>query len=171
MTSIDPASPGPASPGPARFEAIEAGMTLPPLVRGPLSTVHLMRWSAAIENWHRIHYDEPFARGHDGLPGLLVSGSWKQHFLVDLLCRWIAPHGWLASIDMRFSRPSFAGDTLTASGVVTALQTRGDLGLVHCEVRIKNQDDQENTSGQATCALPLAGGGRVPYPYVPPART
>ena len=28
------------------------------LRKGPLTTVHLMRWSAAMENWHKIHYDQ-----------------------------------------------------------------------------------------------------------------
>jgi acyl dehydratase len=157
------------SPAPVRFETIEAGMALPPLVRGPLSTVHLMRWSAAIENWHRIHYDEPFARGHDGLPGLLVSGSWKQHFFVDFLCRWIRPDGWVASVDMRFSRPNFVGDTLTATGVVSGLETDGNHGLVYCDVAIHSQDGEQNTSGRATCVLPLEANGRVRYPYGSPA--
>ena len=37
-----------------------------------------MRWSAAMENWHKIHYDLPFATGHDRLPGLLINGSLQQ---------------------------------------------------------------------------------------------
>jgi acyl dehydratase len=157
-----------ATLAPARFEAIEVGMTLPPLERGQLTTIHLMRWSAAIENWHRIHYDEPFARGHDGLPGLLVSGSWKQHFAVDLLWRWVRPNGWVASVELRFSRPNFVGDTLTATGVVSAVETRDNLGFVHCDLLIVNHNGEENTSGRALCVLPL-DGGRVPYPYSSPA--
>ncbi len=57
---------------------IEVGTRLPELVKGPITTQHLMRWSSAIENWHRIHYDKPFAIEHDKLPGLLVNGSWKM---------------------------------------------------------------------------------------------
>ena len=64
------------------FEDVAVGDELPALVRGPLTSTHVMRWSAAIENWHRIHYDQPFAVGHDGLPGLLINGSFKQHLLV-----------------------------------------------------------------------------------------
>ena len=63
---------------------IEVGDEVTPIVRGPMSTAHLMRWSAAIENWHRIHYDRPFATEHDKLPGLPVNGSWKQHLIVAL---------------------------------------------------------------------------------------
>jgi hydroxyacyl-ACP dehydratase HTD2-like protein with hotdog domain len=28
-------------------------------------TTRIVRWSAAVENWHRIHYDLPFATGHE----------------------------------------------------------------------------------------------------------
>jgi hydroxyacyl-ACP dehydratase HTD2-like protein with hotdog domain len=36
--------------------------------QGTISTAHIMRWSAAVENWHRIHYDHRFATEHDKLP-------------------------------------------------------------------------------------------------------
>ena len=52
--------------------------------KGPFTTAHLMRWSAAMENWHKIHYDLPFATGHDKLPGLLINGSLKQQFIAQI---------------------------------------------------------------------------------------
>jgi hydroxyacyl-ACP dehydratase HTD2-like protein with hotdog domain len=67
------------------FESVSVGDELTELTRGPMSEAHLMRWSAAIENWHRIHYDEPFATKHDGLPCLLVNGTWKQNFLIQMV--------------------------------------------------------------------------------------
>ena len=51
------------------FEELRVGTELPTLVRGPLSAAHLMRWSAATENWHRIHYDQPYATQIESLPG------------------------------------------------------------------------------------------------------
>ena len=47
---------------PKCFEDVAVGDEIGPLVRGPMTPMHLFRWSAAIENWHRIHYDDPFAR-------------------------------------------------------------------------------------------------------------
>ena len=55
------------------------------LAIGPLTTAHVMRWSAAIENWHRIHYDQAFAVYHEGLPNVGIQGSWKQ----STLCRYL----------------------------------------------------------------------------------
>ena len=66
------------------------GAALPALEKGPLTTMHLMRWSAAMENWHKIHYDLPFTLEHEKLPGLLIAGSLKQQFVVQLLKDWVS---------------------------------------------------------------------------------
>jgi acyl dehydratase len=147
------------------FTDLAVGVELPALVRGPLTTAHLMRWSAAMENWHRIHYDQRFATEHDGLPGLLVSGSWKQHFLAQMVRRWLGPDGWLVEIGFEFRKMNLVGDTLTAWGRVSAVEVRADLGLVTCDIGIRNQDGLESTPGTAVGALPLRGGQPVPYPF------
>src|SRR5262245_10417673 len=121
------------------FGSVRVGDELAPLVRGPMSPLHLMRFSSAIENWHRIHYDERFAVEHDGLPGILVSGSWKQHFVGQMVRRWVGRSGWMAQIDLQFRAPNCAGETLTAWGVVTSLDELDVFGVVHCDVGIRNQ--------------------------------
>jgi len=148
-----------------RFEDVAAGDELPPLVRGPITTAHVMRWSAAIENWHRIHYDQPFATGHDELPALLINGTWKQHFLVQLVRGWAEPSGWLAKITMSFRGMDLVGDTLTAWGRVTETEERDGLGIVACEIGIRNQRGEDTTPGTATVVLPLRDGPAVPYPF------
>jgi acyl dehydratase len=148
------------------LEDVAVGAELPPLTRGPLTTAHLMRWSAAMENWHKIHYDLPFATGHDKLPGLLINGSWKQHFLVQMVRRWLGPDGWLVEIGFEFRKMNVIGETLTAWGQVSAVEVRTGLGLVTCEIGIGNQDGVESTPGTAVGALPLRDGCRpVPYPF------
>jgi acyl dehydratase len=147
------------------FEDLGVGGELPSLVRGPITTSHLMRWSAAIENWHRIHYDQAFAVGHDDLPGLLVNGSFKQHLLVQLIRGWIEPAGWLARIQMSFRGMDLVGDTLTAWGTVTEAREADGLGLVVCEIGIRNQRGEDTTTGSATAVLALRGGPAVPYPF------
>lgn len=39
------------------FEDVLIGQEIPVVVKGPMTTAHVMRWSASMENWHRIHYD------------------------------------------------------------------------------------------------------------------
>ncbi|HVW17750.1 MAG TPA: hypothetical protein VHB30_05830 [Solirubrobacteraceae bacterium] len=147
------------------FEDVALGDSLPEVVRGPMTSAHVMRWSAAIENWHRIHYDHPFAVEHDGLPGLLLNGTFKQHLLVQLMRGWLEPAGWLARIQMSFRGMDLVGDTLTAWGRVIQATERDGLGHVVCEIGIRNQRGEDGTTGEATGVLPLRDGPPVPYPF------
>jgi acyl dehydratase len=145
-----------------RFEDLSVGQAIEPLHRGPLLPPHLMRWSAAIENWHRIHYDVPFATEHDGLPALLVNGSWKQHFVLQVLRRWLGTDGWVWKVDFQFRGMNVAGQTLTAWGEITGLTDGGDYGLVELRTGIRDENAEESTPGTATVVVPKAGGPAIP---------
>ncbi|MDO8553160.1 MAG: acyl dehydratase [bacterium] len=151
------------------FEDVAVGDALPQLAKGPLTTVHLMRWSAAMENWHKIHYDQPFAVGHDKLPGLLVNGSFKQQFIVQLLKDWVGPAGWVWKVSFQFRAMNIAGETLAIWARVTGKRNAPDFGLVDLDLGIVNGAGKESTPGKATVALPYRGGKPVPYPFVAPA--
>jgi len=150
------------------FDDITTGNALPLLVKGPLTTAHLMRWSAAMENFHKIHYDHPFATGHDKLPGLLINGSLKQQFFVQLLKDWVGPHGWVCKVAFQFRTMNIAGEKLSVWGKVTGKRRGPEFGLVDLELGIINEAGQESTPGSATVALPYVDGKPVPYPYVAP---
>ena len=100
------------------FEDVSVGQEIPVLVKGPMTTAHVMRWSAAMENWHWIHYDWRYATEHDKLPDVLVNGSWKQRAVIQLLTDWIGETGWLWKIGFQFRGMNVPGDTLTAWGRV-----------------------------------------------------
>ena len=125
---------------------IEIGQEIEPLTRGPLLPPHLMRWSASIENWHRIHYDRPYAVTHDGLPDLLVNGSWKQHFVMQLLRRWAGTSGWVWTVDFQFRGMNLVGETLTAWARVRDLRTLGQLGVVETVAGTLNQTGKGTAS-------------------------
>ena len=155
------------------FEDVQVGQDIGPLFKGPLTTAHLMRWSAAMENWHKIHYDLPFATGHDKLPGLLINGSLKQQFIAQLLMVWGGPSGWLWKVRFQFRALDLVGDRVSVLGKVTGTRgadtPQGSYGLVEIELGIRNEAGVESTPGAATVALPLRGGAPLPYPFVAPA--
>jgi hydroxyacyl-ACP dehydratase HTD2-like protein with hotdog domain len=151
------------------FEDVTEGHLLEPLTFGPLTTTHLMRWSAAIENWHKIHYDRSFATQHDKLPDLLINGSLKQQFIVALLKRWAGAQGWVWKVRFEMRAMSLVGETLTAWARVTGKHRSARYGLVEAELGTRNEVGIESTPGSATIALPYRGGDPVPYPFVPPA--
>jgi acyl dehydratase len=151
------------------FEDVEIGQDLPALRKGPLTTAHLMRWSASVENWHKIHYDRDFAKGHDKLPDLLINGSLKQQFICQLLKDWAGPRGWAWKVSYQFRAMDVVGETLTVWARVAGKREAAAYGLVDIELGIVNGAGKESTPGKATVALPYRNGPAVPYPFVPPA--
>lgn len=150
------------------FESVAIGDAIGPLVKGPLGEAHIMRWSAASENWHRIHYDRRFAIEHDGLPGLLINGSFKQQFVMQLLKDWAGPDGWVWKVAFQFRAMNVVGETLGVWARVKDKREAGGYGLVEVELGITNEHGKESTPGTGLVALPFAGGPPVPYPFVPP---
>jgi acyl dehydratase len=149
------------------FEDFAVGQAIGPIRKGRITTAHIMRWSASVENWHRIHYDQAFATGHDGLPGVVINGSWKQHILVQLMKDTLGPRGWLWKIKFRYRKLDVAGEPITALGEVTDTAERDGLGFITCRIRLEVDDGGLSTDGYALGVLPLRGGAEVPYPFVP----
>jgi acyl dehydratase len=156
----------PTTPQCPVLETIAIGQELEPLTRGPLLPPHVMRWSAATENWHRIHYDQPYALSHEGLPGLLVNGSWKQHFVVQLLRRWVGTSGWVWTVDFQFRGMNLVGETLTAWGRVRDVHAVGEYGVVALDTGIINRAGTESTPGSARVVVPRRGGPALPVDKV-----
>lgn len=150
------------------FDDVKTGDALPTYAIGPLTTTHAFRWSAAIENWHRIHYDLDFAVNHDKLPSVLLAGSWKQSVMPQYLKDWVLPDGWVWKVAFQHRAMVVPGDTLTCWGRVTNKSVKEGLGFVDVEIGMKTQDGIETCPGNATVALPIRGGRPVPYPFVPP---
>lgn len=150
------------------FESISVGQCLGELNKGIITTTHIMRWSASVENWHRIHYDQPFATGHDHLPNVLINGSWKQHIMVQLVKDSLGPLGWLWRLKFRYKKMDVANDSLRAVADVVDKQSIDGWGVVILKISLLNQNDEVSTAGHAIGVLPLAGGQAVPYPFVAP---
>ena len=150
------------------FDDVAAGMDIPSLVKGPMSQAHVMRWSSSQENWHRIHYDHPFALDHEKLPDVVINGSWKQQVMAQLIKDWVGLGGWLWKISFQHRSMNVPGDTLTAWGKVTSTYEQDGLGIVELEIGMRNQEAVEACPGKTTAVLPIRGGRPVPYPFVRP---
>jgi acyl dehydratase len=146
------------------FQSVSVDDVIEPVVYGPLTVMHLVRWCAAMENWHRIHYDERFCQEHEGLPGPLVNGSWKQQILAQLLKDWAGPTGWLLALQYQFRGMDTLGATLTARGRVVGIEARGEHGDVRCEVELVNASGDATTVGEAVIRLPLTGAAPLGIP-------
>ena len=76
--------PAPGAPAPVAQPAPEGSDFSRTIHPDP---VLLFRYSALTFNGHRIHYDQPYATGVEGYPGLVVHGPLLATLLMDLLRR------------------------------------------------------------------------------------
>ncbi|HWA19444.1 MAG TPA: acyl dehydratase [Devosia sp.] len=159
----------PATAAQVYFDDVEIGTELPGITKGPLSVIHLMRWSSATENFHRIHYDHRFATEHDKVPDVLVNGSLKQQFMLEFLRKWAGLEGWVWKASFQFRAMDLPGSVLTTWGRVKAKTPYDAFGVVDLEIGIKNPEGRESVPGTAAIALPYRGGKPVPYPFRPPS--
>ncbi|MDE2844385.1 MAG: MaoC family dehydratase N-terminal domain-containing protein, partial [Chloroflexota bacterium] len=97
------------------FEDVSVGDRLPPVVKGPMTTSHLVRWAAANGNYARIHWDLPFAQLEQGLPNVVVNGSLKNQYLGQLMIDFAGEEGWFKRFFVQHRGMDFPGDVLTAS--------------------------------------------------------
>ena len=89
----------------------------------------LFRYSAVTFNSHRIHYDQPYATGIEGYPGLVVHGPLLATLLLDTL-RHECPRATVRSFRFRAMRPTLHMHRFTLCG-----QPEGDGRAVHLWVR------------------------------------
>ena len=139
------------------FEDIVEGMELTKVVKGPITTAHLVRWAAANGNYARIHWDLPFAQLHQGLPNVVVNGSLKNQYLGQLVGNFAGEEGWLKRFFVQHRGMDFPGDVIIASGTVTYKREQDGLGYVDCNVELRNSRGQQTASGTATVVLPRRG--------------
>ena len=148
------------APSPVRqryFEEVAEGTDLSPVVKGPMTTTHLVRWAAANGNYARIHWDLPFAQLHQRLANVVVNGSLKNQFLGQLLVNFVGDEGWFKRFYVEHRGMDYPGDVLTASGTVTSKEERDGFGYVFCQVTLSNNRGEQTASGRATVILPKRG--------------
>lgn len=96
-------APKPGEPAPAGKPApVDARFSRSVRPTAPL----LFRYSALIFNAHRIHYDQPYATGEEGYPGLVVHGPLIATLLADLVRRQM-PERAMTRFRFRAMKPLF----------------------------------------------------------------
>lgn len=140
------------------WEDVEVGHALPTVVVGP-TTTQLAMYSAVTGVFHRIHYDAPFAREHDHLPGVLVHGPLHGAFLCKMLTDWMGDKGFVRKIGWSNRGIAVADEQITCKGVVSKKYVHDGEHLVECEIWDENQRAEKLTFGTAVVRLPSRNDG------------
>ncbi len=105
-----------------------AGSAVPPLEQR-ITTDLMMAYGAATWDWHRMHYDQDYARAV-GLPDAVLDGQAQGAFFARAVMDWLGPTAFICKLSFRMRTMVFPGDTIRCEGEVREVAVDGDANLV-----------------------------------------
>ena len=137
-----------------RFEEVEAGQELAPMVKTP-TEVQVFMFSAITWDTHRTHFDTPYSVDEESLPGILVHGHLQGAFLTQYVTRWAGTEGRLRSIDYQNRGMVIPGERLTVRAKVTGKSEEAGVGLVTLDMWLEKDGGEMPTTAAAVVEIPL----------------
>lgn len=136
------------------FEDVGVGDRIPPLVKGPIKQIQLVRYAGASGDFNPIHQDPEFAR-QAGMGGVFAHGMLSMGFVAQAVTDWLGV-GTVRKLGVRFVALVRLDDVITCTGTVVARRPAKDgqgQNLVELEVWAENQRGEKVVTGRATAAL------------------
>ena len=132
------------------LSSARVGDQLAPL-RRTVAQAQIDAYAEASGDHNPIHVDEEFALSV-GLPGAIAHGLLEMGILAEALAVWAGGADRLRSLQVRFSKPLAAGDTITCTGTVTAVDEAEGLATLEVEAT-SDRGERVLTNGRAVVRL------------------
>lgn len=132
------------------LSSVQVGDQLAPL-RRTVAQPQIDAYAEASGDHNPIHVDAEFALSV-GLPGAIAHGLLEMGILAEALAVWAGGADRLQSLQVRFSKPLVAGDTITCTGTVTAVDEAEGLATLEVEAT-SDRGERVLTNGRAVVRL------------------
>jgi acyl dehydratase len=132
------------------LSSVKVGDALAPLSR-TVTQDQINAYADASGDFNPIHVDEEFARSV-GLPGTIAHGLLELGIVAEAVSRWAGGSAQLAALQCRFSKPLLAGDTITCTGTVVAVDEVDGLATVEVEA-VSDRGERVLTNARAQVRL------------------
>lgn len=99
-------------------------------------TMHLadmVAYAGSTWDWHRLHYDSVWLEAK-GIPAPVVDGQMFGALIAQQLQDWFGPRARLQGLRFRFKNLVYAGETISCSAVITAIED--DVAKVDCRIDV-----------------------------------
>jgi acyl dehydratase len=132
-------------------QPVEVGQELPAFTRVTGFEVW-NRYAAVNDEFVPIHMDDEAGRSA-GYPTAFGMGNLLLSYLHSLLRQWLGDDGEILRVSCQFRGPNLKGQTVTARGVVTAVDRSGPRQVVELDVWTEDQDGNRLSPGRARVAM------------------
>lgn len=123
---------------------VSVGDELKLLEFGPVTTEDFVRWTAAVDDYNPIHYDQEIAK-NNGLPNVIMQGPYKLSLMIRALEEWVGKLGCVTSISCKYTSMDVPGNVLTFAITVTDVGT----DEISCKWQCTNQKEAVTATGNA----------------------
>ncbi|PWI58749.1 MaoC/PaaZ C-terminal domain-containing protein [Sulfoacidibacillus thermotolerans] len=127
---------------------ITVGQELPPLIKGPISHVDLVKYAGASGDFNPIHTVESFAK-EVGLGGVIAHGMLTMAYVGQLLTDFAGNEADLLDFSVRFRAMVRPGDTITCLGTITKVEPVASGLLASIQVSAQTQNGEVAVKGSA----------------------
>lgn len=131
-----------------KYEDLQQGQELQPLVKPPVTKVQLVKYAGASGDFNPLHTDDEFAQSI-GMPGVIAHGMLVMGFLGEYVNSLAGTSAELANLRMRFGSITRPGDQITCSAVVQELYEKDGKQFANLELKAQKSAQQVVGSGQA----------------------
>jgi acyl dehydratase len=135
-------------------DQLKVGAKLTPVTRN-ITNEKMIEFEKCVWDRGRNSHSDINAAKADGISRTIASGQNQMAFLHELLERNFGD-SWVygGKISVRYIHPVYAGDKLTANGIVAELIDHGGKPGVALQVWCENQDGVKTSAGTARAAQP-----------------
>lgn len=134
-----------------RFNALQVGDCLPPLVLCPIDRARLALFAGASGDHNPVHIDLDAAR-RARMPDVFAHGMLSMAWLGRLLTQWVDQRQ-LREFGVRFVGITHLGHAITCTGTVVEKMEIDGERRVRIEVRTSNQYGEPRVVGDAVIAF------------------
>jgi hypothetical protein len=142
------------------WEDLRGDEILGPLLKGPLSIMDVVAWSAATSGV--TNSDDDFSEG--GLHAETATGPELVSWIVQLATDWMGDDGFLHQLSLTLQECPPLGTTTTIEGRVVEVTPVGGQMAAIVALAARDQDGQSLAQGSATIILPSKEKGAVQLP-------
>ena len=120
--------------------SVRVGDRLATLKKHP-NEVDVVRFCAAIRNFHRFHYDQAFT-AEQGMDGIIVPGFLTGNWCIEAVTRAFEPGLEVCRLKFRNTRAAPVAEDYVVVGEVTSV-SQGDPQVIQCSLEVRRQATEE----------------------------
>lgn len=117
-----------------------------------VNRTHIVKYAGASGDFNPLHHDEGVAQKMAGYPSVFAHGMLSMGLTGRMLTDWLGATS-LRKYGVRFTKQVWPGDTLTATGEVTAIEDVDGERRATIKVVTTNQNGEAVVEGEAVAAV------------------